>query len=105
MKMRQRPGRAGRAGNRDPRGEAKVFPKPRGEVGNQLFLAAEQMTGAFDVKEKSVGAIVIVPRRGGRRVARRPQSQLAQSSVVGRGFGRAHLQESRFSTRIGKRFA
>jgi hypothetical protein len=71
MKVRQRPGRAGCCGNRKPGRQAEIF-QPRGEIGDQFVLAAEQMRRAFDVEEEAVGAVLFVPRRSGRRIARRP---------------------------------
>ena len=72
MKARQRPGRAGRGGDGKPRRQAETFFKPGRKIGEQFLLAAEQMRGAFDVEEKTVGAVFLAPRRSGRRIARRP---------------------------------
>ena len=85
VKARQRPGRAGRVGDGEPRRQAEIFSQSCGKIGEQLLLAAEQMRRAGDVEEKTVGAVVLVPRRDGRRVARRPQGQprSAASSAAG----------------------
>ena len=101
MKVRQRPGRAGRCGDRKPRRQAEVF-QPQGKVGDQLLLAAEQMRRAFDVEEETIRAVVFVPRRSGRRVARRPQGDAAQRGIVGRGIDGAHLQPIGLGPRIGQ---
>ena len=81
------------------------FFQPRGKIGDEALLAAEQMRRAFDVEEKTVGAVLLVPRRGGRRIARRPQRKPAQRRIVGGGVDGAHLQKSRFRPRIGQRLA
>ena len=102
VKARQRPGRAGRSGDGKPRRQAEISFKPRGKIGDELLLAAEQMRGAFDVEEKTVGAVFLAPGRGGRRVARRPQRQPAQRGIVGGGIDGAHLQQNRFRPRVGQ---
>ncbi len=109
MKARGRPGGARRVGHRKPRREPETA-QPCGEVGDQAFLAAEQMAGTFDVEENTIGAVVLAPkvsaqRRGGWRVACRPQCQAAQCGIVGGGIHRAHLQKIRFRPRVGQRFA
>ena len=104
MKVRQRPGRAGRCGDRKPRRQAEIF-QPRGKIGDQFVFAAEQMRRAFDVEEETVGAVLFTPRRGGRRVARRPQGDAAQRGIVGCGIDCAHLQPVGFGPRIGQGFA
>ena len=63
MKARQRPGGAGRVGDGEPRRQAEIFFEPRRKIGDELFLAAEKMRGAFDVEEKTVGAVLLAPRR------------------------------------------
>ena len=105
MKARGRPGGARRVGHRKPRRQTETV-KPFGKIGDEAFLAAEQMRGAFDVEEKTVGAVVFAPKipaqwRGGRRVTRRPQSEPPQRGIVGSGIHRAHLQKTRFRPRIG----
>ena len=81
--------------------------QPRGEVGEQAFLAAEQMAGTFDVEEKTIGAVLLAKSEKARRwrVARRPQGQAAQCRIVGGGIHRAHLQKIGFRPRVGQRFA
>ena len=32
------------------------------KIGDESFLAAEKMRGAFDVEEKTVGAVLLAPR-------------------------------------------
>ena len=105
MKARQRPGRAWRVGDGKPRRQPEIFLQSCGKIGEQLLLAAEQMGGACDVEEKTVGAVVFVPRRGGRRVARRPQRQAPQRGIVGGGIGVAHLQKFRFGPGVGQQVA
>ncbi len=105
MKTRQRPGRAGRVGDGKPRRQAEIFFEPGRKIGEQSLLAAEQMRGAFDVEEKTVGAVLLIPGRGGRRIARRPQRQAAQRGVIGGGIDGAHLQKSGFRARVGQRLA
>ena len=73
MKARQRPGGAGRVGDGKPGRQTEISFEPEGKIGEQLFLAAEEMRGAFDVEEKPVGAVLLVPGGSGRRIARRPQ--------------------------------
>ena len=63
------------------------------------------MRGAFDVEEKTVGAVLLAPGRGGRRIARRPQRQAAQRGVIGGGIDGARLQLARFRARVGQRLA
>ena len=104
MKARQRPGRAGRGGDGDPRRQTEIL-QQGSEVGQQFCLAAEQMRGALDVEEKTVGAVLRVPGRRGRRIARRPQRQAAQRGVVVGRFDGVHLQVARFRACIGQRLA
>ena len=106
VKARQRPGRAGRSGDGKPRRQAEMA-EPGGKIGDELLLAAEQMRRAFDVEEKTVGAVVSskFQRRSGRRVARRPQGEPAQRGIVGGGIDGAHLQNARFRPRVGQGFA
>jgi len=105
VKARQRPGRAGRVGDGKPRRQAEFFFEPVRQIGNEPFLATEQMRGAFDVEEKTIGAIRLPPGRGGRRIARRPQRQTAQRSLIGGGLDDARLQLARFRARVGQRLA
>ena len=110
MKARQRPGRAGRIGDGKPRRQAEIFFEPGGKIGDEALLAAEQMRGAFDVEEKTVGAVLLAPDilaqgRGGRRIARRPQRQAPQRGVIGGCIDGAHLQGSGFRPRVGQRLA
>ena len=72
------------------------------KIGDELFLAAEKMRGAFDVEEKTVGAVLLAPRGGGRRIARRPQRQATQRGVIGGGIDGAHLQHAGFRPRVGQ---
>ena len=44
-------------------------------------------------------------RRGGRRIARRPQSKAPQRGIIGGGIDGAHLQKARFRPRVGQRLA
>ncbi|MGB6539696.1 MAG: hypothetical protein WBF03_02330 [Xanthobacteraceae bacterium] len=60
MEARQRPGGAGRVGDGKPRRQAEIF-EPRMKIGDESFLAAEKMRGAFDVEEKTVGAVLLAP--------------------------------------------
>ena len=105
MKPRQRPGRAGRIGDGKPRRQAEIIFEPVRQIGHEPFLAAEQMRGAFDVEEKTVGAVLGIPGRGGRRIARRPQRQTAQRGIIGGGIDGARLQLARFGARVGQRLA
>src|SRR4029077_3327034 len=110
VKARQRPGRAGRIGDGKARRQPEIFSQFCSKVGEQSLLAAEQMGGAGDVEEKTVGAVGFVPNlpaqwRGGRRVTRRPQGEPSQRRIVGGGIGVAHLQKSRFGPRIGQQVA
>ncbi len=105
MKARQRPGRARRVGDGKPRRQPEIFSQSCGKIGEQLLLAAEQMRCARDVEEKTVGAIVLAPRRSGRRIARRPQRQAPQRGIVGDGIGVAHLRKFRFGPGVGQQVA
>jgi len=110
VKARQRPGRAGRVGDGKPRRQTEIIFKPVRQIGNESFLTAEQMRGAFDIEEKAVRAIRLAPNllaqwRGGRRIARRPQCQTAQRVIIGGGIDGAHLQVARFCARVGQRLA
>ena len=105
VKARQRPGRARRVGDGKPRRQREIFSQSCSKIGEQLFLAAEQMRRAGDIEEKTVGAIGFVPRRGSRRVARRPQRQAPQRGIVGGGIGVAHLQKFRFGPGVGQQVA
>ena len=105
MKARQRPGRARRVGDGKPRRQPEIFLQSCSKIGEQFLLAAEQMRCARDVEEKTVGAIVLAPRRSGRRVARRPQGQAPQRGIVGGGIGVAHLQKFRFGPGVGQQVA
>ena len=58
----------------------------------QHLLAAEEMRGAFDVEEKTVGAVLLAPGRGGGRIARGPKRHAPQRGAVGGGVDGAHLQ-------------
>ena len=89
-----RPRRAWRQRRAAPAGR-NFFPAGQKDRRCSAFLAAEQMRGAFDVEEKTVGAVLLAPirtGRGGRRIARRPQRQAAQRGIVGGGIDGAHLQ-------------
>ncbi len=99
--MRQRPRCAGRVRDSNACRQTEILFEPRSKIGDQFVFAAKQMRRTFDVEEKTVGAIVLTPRRGGRGVAGRPQSQFLQSDVVGRGLGGAYLQKARLRAGIG----
>ena len=105
VKPRQRPGGAGRCGDGKPRRQAEIIRQPPRKIGEERRFAAEQMGGAFDVEEKTVGAVLLVPRRGGRRIARRPQGQALERGVVGGRIDGARLQKTCFRPRIGQRLA
>ena len=62
VKARQRPGRAWRVGDGKPRRQPEIFLQSCSKIGEQFLLAAEQMGGACDVEEKTVGAVVFVPK-------------------------------------------
>jgi hypothetical protein len=105
MKARQRPGHAGRVGNRKPRRQAEILRKPQGQIGEQFFFAAEKMRRPFDIEEQAVGAVLFAPGRGGRRVARRPQREAAERCVIGCGIDRARLHAAGFGARVRQRLA
>ena len=104
MKARQRPGRAGGGGDGEPSRQAETF-QPGRKVGDEPFLAAEQVRCALDVEEKSVGAVFRTPRRSRRRIARRPQRQMPQRGGIGGSIGCAHLQMACLGARICQRLA
>ena len=58
LKTRQRPCRAGRSSDGKPCRQSEAFFEPERKIGQQRRLAAEQMRGAFDVEEKTVGAVL-----------------------------------------------
>ena len=88
-----------------PRRQAEILFQPERKIGQQSLLAAEEMRGAFDVEEKTVGAVFLSPGRSGRRVARRPERQPPQRRVIGGAIDRAGLHLAGFGARIGERFA
>src|SRR6202011_6232998 len=51
------------------------------------------------------GAVLLVPGRGGGRVARRPQGKPPQRRIVGGRIGGAHLQVLGLGARIRERLA
>ncbi len=82
--------------------QAEIPFQPQRKIGQQSLLAAEEMRGAFDVEEKTVGAVffapkILAPRRSGRRIARRPEREAAQRGVIGGGIDRAGLHAGRLS--------
>ena len=61
MKPRQRPCGAGCIGDGKSCRQAEVSFKPESKIGQELFLAAEEMRGAFDVEKKAIGTILFAP--------------------------------------------
>jgi len=64
------------------------------EILQQSSLAAEEMSAAGDVEEEAIAAILELPWRGGGRIARRPQCQVAQGFRIAIRFERAGLQQA-----------
>ncbi len=83
MVVRERPGRAGGRGDREPCRQSEKR-KSMLEVGEQPLFAAEQMGGAGHVEEEAVRA-VLGPRRDRGRIAGRPKGKTPQRRVVGGG--------------------
>ena len=104
-KTRQRPGRAGGVGDREPGRQAEILRQSAGQISEQLIFAAEEMRRTRDIEKQAVGAFGFAPRRGGRRVARRPQPQTAERNIVGGGIDRAGLQLAGFGACVGQRLA
>jgi len=75
------------------------------QIGEQLLFAAEEMRRALDIEEQTVGAVLLAPRRSGRRVTRCPQCEAAECGIIGGGIDRACLQPAGFGARIGQRLA
>ena len=80
--MRQRPGHSRCGCERGAHGEA-ARGKSRSDIPQQSFLAAEQVGGAGDIDQQTVGRIERAPRPP----ALRPQGELLEASKIARRVG------------------
>ena len=99
--MRQRPGRAGRIGDGEPRRQAEMIESMR-EIGEQFLFAAEQMRRAGDIEKESIRAVLFAPERDSGRVARCPQCKTPQGGIVGGRIDGTNLQHRTFRPRVGE---
>jgi hypothetical protein len=95
--MRQGPGRAGRRGDRQPRGQAALR-EPRLRIDEQARFAAEQVRDRADIDQQPVGPVERAPRPP----ALRPQGQAFEKRPVARRIARRGLQPGAQRSRIGQ---